>query len=198
LFFPELTETKLIISDSASTPQLKLNQEDCRKMGREMTEWYYGGGGILLSQDALKAYFRLARALTLACYKSELKTPDFAKESDVKLIFPKNIDKYRSKLNFTKSRNNSRWVAWPRAGARDNDDIIEDNDDIIERRLELNEGGSGDKVGGEQTDAMRFEDFVFLNMLSSRLRSALVNDLRGRAPPDAQLRRGANLMRWRY
>ena len=148
-----------------------------------MREWYYGGGGILLSQEALKAYFRLARALTLACYKTELKTPDFAKESDVKLIFPENIDKYRSELNFTKSRNDCRWTSWLRRGTRD-------NNDIIERRLELKQGQMDGTMKAEQTDAMRFEDFVFLNMLSSRLRTALVDDLRGRAAPDARLRRG--------
>jgi hypothetical protein len=56
--------------------------DECRAMGRAMSEWYFGSGGLLLSVKARDAYFKLARALTRASLATALKVPKFPDDAE--------------------------------------------------------------------------------------------------------------------
>lgn len=125
----------------------------CQAMGREMSEWYFDGGGLLLSTEARDAYFRLTRALTHASFASGLRVPKFP--DDAEDISKEKVDEYARELGqtFTRALNNvDDWTF----------------------------GGSTSKTDNKTPKPERFQDYVFLQQLSSQLRTALANDLRSR------------------
>jgi len=74
----------------------QLSPQDCAKMGQEMSTWYFGGGGLLLSAAARDAYFRLARALTRASLSANLNVPTFP--DDAAEVSLESIDAFRQDL----------------------------------------------------------------------------------------------------
>lgn len=125
--------------------------KECQAMGQAMSEWYFGAGGLLLSVESRDAYFKLARALTLASLADNLKSPVYP--NDAPEICKERVDTYREKLR-----------------------MVADLDDV--------ENWSFGGAGSERNDASdRFRDFVFLQQLSSRLRTSLSEDLRSRRRP---------------
>lgn len=81
---------------SDDPPPVSTGPRDCRVMGRAISKWYFGGGGLLLSVDARDAYFRLARALTRASAVEELRVPIFP--MDAEEISQEKVSEYREKL----------------------------------------------------------------------------------------------------
>lgn len=73
-----------------------LTPSDCGAMGRAMSAWYFGRGGLLLSSESRKAYFRLAKALTRASRATELSVPTFP--ADAEVISSDKLDAYRAEL----------------------------------------------------------------------------------------------------
>jgi len=145
LYFPE-------VGSSPLSPAI------CGAIGRSMSQWYFDKGGLLLSTGSRDAYFRLARALTLASYAEALAVPNTPEQ--LLLLSKEKIADYRKELR-TKGY------------------------DLDGKQLE-----TGDKQWkfGEATAAAAgpaesFRDFVFLQGLSSELRTALSEDLRGRRRP---------------
>ena len=65
-------------------------------MGESMQNWYFEGGGLLMSTEARNAYFTLARALTRASLAKRLSVPLFPKDADS--IRDKTIQDYRHEL----------------------------------------------------------------------------------------------------
>ena len=59
-----------------------IGPRQCSAMGRAMSDWYFSGGGLLLSREARDAYFTLARALTRASEASDLCTPTFPRDAE--------------------------------------------------------------------------------------------------------------------
>jgi hypothetical protein len=133
-------------------PAASLGPKGCGAMGQAMSEWYFDGGGLLLSVEARDAYFRLARALTRASLGGgRLRAPTFP--DDAEDVSVAKLDSYRQEL----------------AGERDLDDV------------ESWSFGGPDSEG--DPPARRFRDYVFLQRLSSALRTTLSEDLRGRRRP---------------
>jgi len=133
-----------------------VSQEECHAMGNAMREWYFGNG-LILSDEARDAYFMLARALTLASLAEELRVPDFA--SDAEKISGKNVEEYRKELRFS---------------------LADLNEAFVE------EWSFGDSASAGQEVAFEFRDFVFLQSLSSKLRTTLSKDLRSRRRPASE------------
>lgn len=128
-----------------------IGPKECGTMGRAMSEWYFGGGGLLLSVEARDVYFALARALTRASIAEKIKVPVFPKDAEDMSV--EKVDKYRAEL------------------AR------KFNLDDVEK------WSFGDPGLEKETLALRFKDFVFLQRLSSTLRTRLSEDLRSRRRP---------------
>ena len=150
--YPKLVEATARLAlyfPSDDPPPVSIGREDCRAMGRAMSEWYFGGGGLLLSVNARDAYFRLARALTRASFK-KLRVPKFPTNSND--ISKEDVDIYRKELGGKRVlRKVEKWC------------------------FEVPEPEKG--------NAGQFRDFIFLQYLSSDLRTKLTKDLRSRRPP---------------
>ena len=120
-----------------------------------MSEWYFEHGGLLLSIRARAAYFRLARALTLAAREKTLKVPTFP--DDAKDISVERLSEYERKIR-----------------------------DMQKESLNLDDVENwefGGPAADQESDYLRFKDYVFLRNLTSGLRTTLTNDLRGRLQP---------------
>ena len=147
LYFPN--ENRL--GDGTLTPA------DCSIIGREMSDWYFGGGGLLLSTQARDSYFRLARALTRATSAKTLCVPKFP--DDAKDVSKEKVDDYRKTLGIRapiKVGYIDEWRFGPLA-------LQSDPEESKPHRV--------------------FKDYLLLQALSSDLRTKLTQDLRSRRRP---------------
>jgi hypothetical protein len=130
---------------------------DCAVMGRTMSQWYLDGGGLLLSVEARDAYFRLARALTRASLAETLSVPRFPAHADS--ISVEKLEEYRKEL----------------AGKRERHDksVLDD----------VEKWAFGGLIADGDPHHIKFKDYVFLQRLSSTLRTTLSKDLRSRRRP---------------
>jgi hypothetical protein len=130
-----------------------IRPRDCGVMGRVMSAWYFQGGGLLLSVESRDAYFKLARALTCA----SLANKDLRVPTfpaDAEDVSKEKFDDYRKKLRAKKI-----------------------NLDDVEN------WSFGVRGAKPKNPATRFRDYVFLQWLSSQLRTKLTEDLRSRRRP---------------
>lgn len=148
LFFPKIEP---LPHDCDSTVAW-IGQKDCEAIGEAMSEWYFKGGGMILSVEARDAYFRLARALTRASWSERLNVP--IHPSDATEISVEKVNAYRKELTEAK-RNLDDIESWT----------------------------FGDCSPTEERHAFKFKDYIFLQHLSSRLRTTLSEDLRSRRRP---------------
>ena len=156
LYFPE-------IASDGDTPLPVITPATCRAMGAAMSKWYFEIGGLLLSSKARDAYFSLATALTLASVaKTELKVPKLPE--DAPEVSKKKVDDHIKKLK--KALKQELKGEYKRHGL--------DSPDGWEF------GGSGGQSGEPHR---KFQDFLFLQRLSSKLRSRLSEDIRSRRRP---------------
>ena len=136
-----------------------MSRKQCDVIGSEMSKWYFEFGGLLMSGKARDAYFRLARALTRASLAAnELDVPEFP--VDAENISKEKLKNYREQLGTKLSLGRAKtWV----------------------KRYDVDEwtfGKSSPK--GEGEPYMDFKDYVFLQELSSLLRTELSTDLHSR------------------
>jgi hypothetical protein len=141
---------------ASETPSL--TPAGCRAIGREMSEWYFGTGGLLMSEKARDSYFRLARALSKAAQADSLSVP----------VFPGDTEAISSELMITYQE------ALIVRGL--------DIDDVEEWKYGPVPSASDEK-SPDQDASVKFKDYVFLQNLSSRVRTSLADDLRGRRRP---------------
>jgi len=132
-------------------PSALIGPKECNAMGRAMSEWYFQGGGLLMSVESRDAYFQLARALARTSLTEELRVPTFPE--DAVNISSEKLDEYRREL----------------ASHYD-----------LTRVEDWSFGGHGSE---NESLARRFKDYVFLQRLSSLLRTSLSKDLRSRRRP---------------
>jgi hypothetical protein len=113
-----------------------IGPNECRTMGRAMSDWYFARGGLLLSVEAQKAYFKLARALTRASSAKALDVPNFP--NDEEAISKEKIGDYQKKLGLKE---------------------IIDHDDIEKWSF----GSAPSETQTQHRDlSQNFKDFVFL------------------------------------
>jgi hypothetical protein len=143
-------------------PTQSVDPQQCAEIGKSMRVWYFTDGGLILSKEARDAYFHLARELTRASsFKEELSVPLFPR--DAEKISKEKVDCYREKLEKYKKSLKSK----PKS----------DSSKVEEWKF----GASGSET---QEDFLKFKDFLFLQELSSTLRTKLTEDLRSRRRPD--------------
>ena len=139
-------------------------------MGAQLSEWYFGAGGLLLSEEARTTYFALMEGLRLAvAAKHEPVTGtigDHRLEMSAMLI-----KKYRRELA------NAKAAAHPVFVKLDNLEPVKD-DNLACYKF-------GVPLDGAST-AKKFKDFVLIQQLASRFRTALTEDIRSRKAPGAQ------------
>jgi hypothetical protein len=148
-----------------------LDRSKCEKIGQDISKWFFESG-LLLSAEARDAYFRLARALTRASSVDDLcvpKSPD-----DVKKQTQESVKAYRKRFYIEQPSDNTveTWQFGPPPAAP---------------------GGYKFKdytwqpVQPPSTPTLKeeyeFKDYVFLQTLSSRLRTKLTEDIRSRLLP---------------
>jgi hypothetical protein len=133
----------------------RLDQAQCGAMGRALSNWYFKEGALLVSPDARDSYFRYITALARASrFDGPLSVPTHP--DDTNCLDVELIDQYRSELEAT---------------------------------LDLNAVGSWEfgtiptPHESAQSNAYRLKDYVFLQRLSSALRTALAEDLKSRRRP---------------
>ena len=127
--------------------------EQCEQMGQAMALWYFRNGGLLLSQKSRPAYFRFGRALTRASLCERISAPLFPRDAEA--ISEQTLRSYRESLGFP--------------------DVA--NDAYIEDWV------FGRSASEESRPEEKFRDYVFLQWLSSALRTTLSEDLRSRRRP---------------
>jgi hypothetical protein len=139
-----------------------LEPRKCGAIGRALSKWYFTSG-LLLSTEARDAYFRLARALTLASRaEKELYVPF---PNDAKEISRKSIHDYRERLG------------------------IGEPDDAAIENWKFGIPQVGEKTLDEEMQKKfeyKFKDYVFLQTLSSRLRTVLSEDISSRRLPEGR------------
>jgi hypothetical protein len=88
LYFPHDDAGKL----QTLTPQI------CAKMGRNLSEWYFEQGGLLLTATARDRYFALARTLIRASEAAKLLAPDVSRGR--KHFNPEAVEAFKKKFLF--------------------------------------------------------------------------------------------------
>lgn len=151
IYFPDPTTNR------PSTDRV-ITSETCERMGRELSNWYFGAGGLLMSKPATDAYFDLMFLLWRAAdAKKELASQTFEKHRSVRM--PRDIvDKYRIDLGIEMK-------TW--------------QDEDWKCKVRDHKFGDFSKCDG-------CADYIFIQSLASRLRTRLINDLESRLPPGGQ------------
>ncbi len=156
--YPELVKATapLALYFPDGEPAVSVSSEICARMGRSISGWYFDGGGLLMSESARDAYFKLARALTRASLAGRLAVP--VRPRDAGDLSLESSKEYRRQLEQA-GLNLNDVEAWTFGAA------------AAEQEL------------SKQPAHLRFKDYLFLQRLSSELRSCLAGDLRSRERP---------------
>jgi uncharacterized membrane-anchored protein YhcB (DUF1043 family) len=154
--YPQLikaTAPLAVYFPASSQAATTLDPAHCRAIGSEMSKWYFETGGLLLSAEARDAYFRLARALTRASLAKTLAVPRFPR--DAEFVSNDSLNNYRKEIG-------------------------EKNlDDVENWRF----GDLPPETQGAARKSQEFQDYIFLQRLSSQLRTRLTEDLGSRLRP---------------
>lgn len=187
-------------------PRSPMNQRTCRIAGEMLRKCYFSGTGILLSKQARARYMVLLSAISRAAAAQYLDVPEadeYAdKVSDHKVecyrrsldltrpkrfydrLFPSNLLEER-RLDIRLRNEAGRW-AFGRSTRTSQQAIqcgehrIDPSEDRSNNTSSGGAQGSADNIDGS---ARAFRDYVFLQFLTSRLRSALADDIGGRRRP---------------
>jgi hypothetical protein len=162
-------------------PKIPISKSTCRAIGECLSACYYSGTGILLSEEARRWYSIFVNALTRAAAGApDIKAPSLDQYS--KFVSENNVDKYRKELSIDndKSFENIR----DRVQMWDFDNHVAPTVGWFSgalHRLRQRFFKEDERKLSEQ--AQEFGDFVLLQTLASRFRTALTQDLRGRRRP---------------
>jgi hypothetical protein len=168
-----------------------LSPSQCMGIGRAMSGWYFTKGGLLLSEESRPAYFLLARALTRASLADRISGPVFPR--DAELISEGSLNRYREELGFPDVPDDQYGVRERLLRAVDKlQRALRRRGRSVQgegRRLSCGPAKAVDQwtfgraLSEQALPAERFRDYVFLQWLSSRLRTTLSEDLRSRRRP---------------
>jgi hypothetical protein len=170
VYFPDYTLPSMKAAPVSLTP------DHCAAMGRNLSKWYFEDGGLLLSKEARDCYFALARALTGAADAPALAVPIFP--DDAKMISDLKMDDYRRQLNLLTVKEAKKGK--PKQSVVNGFDLALVDSWTFGPAPLLAPSGPQD-AGAPSPN--RFRDYVRLQLVSSRLRSTLAEDLRSRRRP---------------
>jgi hypothetical protein len=168
-------------------PESSLTQARCREAGEQLRRSFFSGTGILLSHEARKRYFRLLTALRGAATAKALDVPTL--DDYLHWVSADQVEQYRNVLdlgdpddglvrnwNFGETTERSRPVLY---------DLLRDKESPHREALGRHQRLTSLPPEERQTAAaaLLFRDYILLQLLTSRLRTALGDDLRGRRRP---------------
>jgi hypothetical protein len=190
----------------------QIDRNECLNIGRAMSDWYFNTGGLLLSTNARDAYFLLMRCLAKASDSDgtkPLKTPRFDQYAE--RVSDTKMDVYRMMLGLDANSSALRWfwrfrqespvmkvVLGKRKKRETKDDGLEitwrfgdelANAEVAEAKRRLDEyfdKKTDDKSAQNAALCLivkDLKDYVLLQTLSSRLRTALADDISSRRRP---------------
>jgi hypothetical protein len=170
LYFPETTLTKLL----------------CKEAGEQLRACYFSGIGVYLSEEARNSYFRLVEALTRAADADAIDVP--ALNDYPQWVSGSRIDEYRKLLNLSLKHASKEIIAAWRFGQTTERGRpilyrVLRSEPVAEEDLAPHSGIAGAAHPKTAAAAHLFRDFVLLQLVSSRLRTALADDLGGRHRP---------------
>jgi len=146
---------------SKGSPQLTKN--DCAGMGRQLSSWYFGDGGLLMTEDSRDAYFALMEALRrAAAAPEELAVQTVGEHAQV--ISLSLMNGYRRALA-------KKCLVFEKLEAKN-----------PVTPTDLAEWKFG-PLANPTSDAERFKDYVLIQTLASRFRTTLTDDIGSRKPP---------------
>jgi hypothetical protein len=173
----------------------RLTPDACAKMGQAASSWYFAHGGNLMSGETRDAYMRFARGLTAASLSNSLAAPEYPADSVE--ISDDRLNDYREKLlNDVAPEMASKaaeepplpWLKSALSWLLDQPNPQRKKIARMGYALASSEVVKEYKFGvAAAKDApayQRFRDYVFLQNLSSKLRTALAEDLRSRRRPE--------------
>ena len=166
------------------------------KMGQAASDWYFCHGGMLMSSEARDAYMRFARGLTIASQSGKpLMVPTYPQDSA--LMTDKHLNDYRWKLLMETDDECARTAyqepclpklrkMWAVALDRPNhgDTAQTRAGYALASETVIAKWRFGVAAPVDAPPHQRFRDYVFLQNLSSKLRTALAQDLRSRRRPE--------------
>jgi len=154
-------------------PESPVTPATCKAAGDALRTCFFGGAGILISKDSRDRYFTLIEALALAANAtSALDVPNVDDYGE--WVNESMIDRYRKHLDLDDpGRDRKRVRDWKFGAAKE---MRADLEDWLRQRKALNEEAV-------RRIADLFRDFVLLQTLASRLRTALTADIGGRRRP---------------
>ncbi len=174
-----------------------IGPRNCADMGSKLTAWYFEEGGLLLSRNSKSAYFRLATALMRASRADSLYVP---KLEDYGLFPNKNEpDRYLSKYKLDKYRtclenHYNLKLRTDKERKKGEPDIVDEwsfgAKDLTCKKH--NDSSPDFQVCSDKTIcdlSVQFKDYIFLQTLSSDLRTKLTDDINSRKAPDGSNRR---------
>ena len=157
----------------------KITPHVCAEMGRVMSKWYFGQGGLLLSGESRDSYFNLARALTRASKEQQLMVPEFPENAND--ISKEMLENYRQQLKI-RSYDQKKYECSKERKKRDLAEVenwrFGGETAVTDPPKQL----SSEDKEESQLD-QKFKDYVFLQQLSSLLRTALTEDIGSRRRP---------------
>lgn len=163
LFYPPAARAKYGRDPDPERPIL--TPQDCATMGVALADWYFGTGGVLMSERARDAYFALAHALTRASDAEALHSP---KVSNAKfLVDIPDLEKRRKDLgiDIRAMLGTNTAARGKRPGSRGPGASVED--------WAFNSAEKGDS----------WRDFILIQSLASAFRTRLTDDIESRVPP---------------
>lgn len=190
----------IYFQDTGGRDRVTLTPTKCSEIGYSMAKWYFEGGGILMSTQARDAYMSLAQALTRATKSKTLHAPSFPDESEY--VSHKSVDDYRSllfkeiekdlaKIPPTKTtlQHTKEWfVLNTKFPSYREGSLKKVHASNLASPKSIKAWTFGAPPGEDPIKAakcqQKFRDYVFLQNLSSKLRSALAADIRGRRRPE--------------
>jgi hypothetical protein len=167
-------------------PEAALTKDLCKRAGTQLRTCYFSGIGIFVSKETRDWYFSLAEALTRAAVADAIDVP--ALDDYSKWVSESRIDEYRQLLRleevdkeiivdwrFGQTTQRGRSVLYK----------VLKSEPVTSEELDLHP-----EVARAREDQLKniaaaqlFRDFVLLQNVASRLRSALAKDLGGRRRP---------------
>lgn len=159
-------------------PHEALGPAGCRDAGHKLRAGYFSGAGVLLSNETRDRYFLLMQALTRAATADALDAP--ALDDYPAWIGTGRVDRYRAALERLHGSSLDAQAADWRFGKLALASSAEERGRLATRLHSADEPAER----RDEAAALLFQDFVLLQTLSSRLRTALTEDVRSRRRPD--------------
>ena len=179
----------------------KIDQIECQQIGNAMSGWYFTTGGLLPSKEARDEYFCLARALTKAFRSDTILAPTW--EQYAKSINNETMSEYRKPLGISIERSKDEKMKEWDEQTKQTVESLEFGREWSEDKKRLAKELSPDeqnklkdkpeqlaklrtKIEKTVDSASAFKDYILLQTLSSRLRTALTEDIQSRRRPTGE------------